>query len=152
MIDVKLNLDAPAGLLVHTYPTSKKLNGLVMSPEFHVRQTAEGRMVLGSDFGGTQPGNDPAATALEVLAKLPDLISGTSDLQMEYFTLGYRPTPADGFPAIGRIKNMDGLYVAVTHSGITLAPAIGAMGAEEILNDKKHPLLTPYHPDRLIAS
>ena len=150
-IDVKLKLDSPAGLLVHTHATAKKLNGLVMSPEFHVRQTNKGRMVLGSDFGGTQPGDDPAATAAAILAKLPDLISGTAGLEMEYFTLGYRPTPGDGFPAIGRPKNIDGLYVAVTHSGITLAPAIGAFGATEILDGARHELLADYHPDRLIA-
>ena len=148
-IDVKLNLDSPAGLLVHTHPTVKKLNGLVMSPEFHVRQTNKGRLVLGSDFGGTQPGDDPAATAAEILAKLPGLISGTAGLEMEYFTLGYRPTPGDGFPAIGRLKNIEGLYIAVTHSGITLAPAIGAFGAAEILDGVRHELLVLYHPDRL---
>jgi glycine/D-amino acid oxidase-like deaminating enzyme len=150
-IGIKLNLDSPAGLLVHTHPTSQKLNGLVMSPEFHVRQTNKGRLVLGSDFGGTQPGDDPAATAAKILAKLPGLISDTAGLEMEYFTMGYRPTPGDGFPAIGRPKNIDGLYVVVTHSGITLAPAVGAFGAAEILEGVRHQLLAFYHPNRLIA-
>jgi len=152
MIDIKLSLDAPAGLLVHTHPTTKRLNGLIMSPEFHVRQTHAGRLVLGSDFSGTQPGDDPVATAAEVLAKLPRLISGVADLAMEYLTVGHRPTPGDGFPAIGRPKNIDGLYVVVTHSGMTLAPAIGAFGAAEILDDERHELLTPYQLDRLIIS
>jgi glycine/D-amino acid oxidase-like deaminating enzyme len=150
-IDVELNVNSPAGLLVHTRPTAKILNGLVMSPEFHVRQTNKGRLVLGSDFGGTQPGDDPAKTAAEVLAKLPSLVAGTADLEMEYYTLGYRPTPADGFPAIGRLKDIDGLYVVVTHSGITLAPAIGAFVATEILDGVRHELLALYHPDRLIV-
>ena len=147
---VNLRVDGPAGLLVHTEPTFKMLNGLVMSPEFHVRQTAEGRLVLGSDFGGTQPGDDPAATAAQLLAMLPSFVLGAEKLKMEYFTLGYRPTPADGFPAVGRPRGIEGLYVAVMHSGITLAPAIGEFGATEILNDVRHELLRPYHPDRLM--
>ena len=150
-INIELGLDVPAGLLVHTQPTSKKLNGLIMSPEFHVRQTAQGRLVLGSDFGGTQPGEDPSKTAAQVLAKLPQLVSGTEDLEMEYYTVGYRPTPADGFPAMGRPRDVVGLYLAVMHSGITLAPAVGAFGADEILNDRRNDLLSPYHPDRLIS-
>ena len=135
---------------MHTEPTAKILNGLVMSPEFHVRQTAEGRLVLGSDFGGTQPGDDPAATAAKILAKLPNMVRRTENLKMEFYTMGYRPTPADGFPAIGRPRGIEGLYVAVTPSGITLAPAIGEFGAQEILNDVRHDLLRPYHPDRLM--
>ena len=149
-VELNLNIGGPAGLLVHTEPTSKKLNGLVMSPEFHVRQTSDGRLVLGSDFGGTQPGDDPATTAAQVLAKLPSVVRGTENLKMEFFTLGYRPTPADGFPVLGRPGGIEGLYVAVMHSGITLAPAVGALGANEILNDVRDDLLTPYHPDRVM--
>ena len=149
-VGVNLKVDGPAGLLVHTEPTSKMLNGLVMSPEFHVRQTAEGQLVLGSDFGGTRPGDDPAATAKEILAKLPSMVRGTENLKMEFYTLGYRPTPIDGFPVIGRPGGVDGLYVAITHSGITLAPAVGEFGAEEILKGVRHDLLRPYHPDRLM--
>ena len=37
------------------------------------------------------------------------------------------PTPADGFPAIGRPQGRQGLYTIVTHSGVTLAPALGLL-------------------------
>jgi glycine/D-amino acid oxidase-like deaminating enzyme len=149
-IDLQLDLTAPAGLLVHTHKTPKILNGLVMAPEIHVRQSAEGRLILGSDFAGTQPGTDPAGAAAIVLSKLHRLLNGVADLKMDFLTVGYRPTLADGFPAVGRPDDITGLYVAVTHSGITLAPAIGAMAADEILNDHRHHLLDPYHPDRLL--
>lgn len=43
-----------------------------------------------------------------------------------------RPIPHDGFPAIG-FANED-VYVAVSHSGITLGPLIGELAAYEILN------------------
>ena len=149
-LGVELKVDAPAGVLVHTHPTEKILNGLVMSPEFHVRQTAQGRLVLGSDFGGTKPGDDPAQVAAQVMAKLARLVRGAEELKMEFYTSGYRPTPADGFPFVGRPHGIEGLYVAVMHSGITLAPAVGAFGADEILYDMRDDLLRPYHPDRLI--
>ena len=83
-LGLSLKVDEPAGLLVHTEPTAKILNGLVMSPEFHVRQTAEGRLVLGSDFGGTQPDDDPAATAVQILKKLPSVVRGTENLKLEF--------------------------------------------------------------------
>jgi glycine/D-amino acid oxidase-like deaminating enzyme len=36
---------------------------------------------------------------------------------------------------------MDGLYIAVMHSGITLAPAVGLSTAREILDGGRDPLL-----------
>ncbi|TIT27457.1 MAG: FAD-binding oxidoreductase, partial [Mesorhizobium sp.] len=38
----------------------------------------------------------------------------------------------------------DGLYVAVMHSGITLAPAVGLFATREILAGERDPLLQPY--------
>ena len=148
-LGISLRMESPAGLLVHSKPTHKILNGLVMAPELHVRQTAEGRLVAGSDFGGTQPGDDPAATAAVLFKKVQVFLNGAEHLEMDFFTLGFRPTPADGMPAIGRPAGVDGLYVAVTHSGVTLAPIIGLLGASEILNDERDQLLKPFHPDRL---
>ena len=49
-----------AGLIVHSRPHGEKLlNGLVLAERLHMRQTAEGRIVAGSDFGGADPGMDP---------------------------------------------------------------------------------------------
>jgi glycine/D-amino acid oxidase-like deaminating enzyme len=151
-VGIKLKMEAPAGLLVHSKPAPKLLNGMVLAPELHVRQTSEGRLVAGSDFGGTQPGDDPAATAAVLFSKVKKFLRGAENLKMEFYTMGYRPTPADRWPAIGRPMQMEGLYVAVMHSGVTLAPAVGKFGADEILNEVRDPLLSSYHPDRLISS
>ncbi len=147
-LGVALNLEAPAGLLVHSKISSKFLNGLVMAPELHVRQTQEGRIVAGSDFGGTQQGDDPAATAAVLFKKVKNMLIGAEDLKMEFYSLGYRPTPLDGLPLIGRPSKIDGIYVALTHSGVTLAPALGLFCAVEIMHDQRDPLLLPFHVDR----
>ena len=53
---IVLNLDAPAGLIAHSTPAAKRLlSGLVLSPDFHVRQTREGRLIAGADFAGADP-------------------------------------------------------------------------------------------------
>ena len=109
-----------------------------------MRQTAEGRIVAGSDFGGADPGADPEATAHALFAKTKATLRGADDLTLEFHTLGYRPTPADGFPIIGRPDGRSGLYLAVMHSGITLAPAVGRFVAEELLTGHRDPLFGPY--------
>lgn len=45
-------------------------------------------------------------------------------------TTANRPISADGLPVVGFVEQ--GLYVAVTHSGITLAPIIGELASYEI--------------------
>lgn len=145
---VKLPLDTPPGLIVHSRPYRKLLNGLVLAERLHVRQTAEGRIIAGSDFSGTDPGEDPVAAAQDLLGEMKAMLNGAEGLELDFHTIGYRPTPADGFPILSRPHGLDGLYVAVSHSGITLAPAIGLFAAREILSGERDPLLAPYALDR----
>ena len=62
--------------------------------------------------------------------------------------VGVRPMPHDGRSIVGPVPGVDGLYVLATHSGVTLAPAIGAMLAEEIVGGTASPLLEGFRPDR----
>jgi glycine/D-amino acid oxidase-like deaminating enzyme len=145
---IPLKLNAPAGLLAHSKPAGELLRGLVMSEGLHVRQTAEGRLVAGTDFAGTDTLDNPARSAEGLMNGMRQLVAGAEGLELDFHTVGYRPTPADGYPAVGRPEAREGLYVAVSHSGITLAPAIGLFAAQEILGGQRDPLLSPYHPDR----
>jgi glycine/D-amino acid oxidase-like deaminating enzyme len=147
-IGVALKLKTPPGLLAHLKPSPPLLKGLIMTPGLHVRQTAEGRLVAGTDFAGADPMDKADELAAELLGKVRALVRGAEDVELDFHTVGYRPTPADGFPAVGRPDSREGLYVAVTHSGITLAPAIGLFGARELVDGERDPLLSPYHPSR----
>jgi glycine/D-amino acid oxidase-like deaminating enzyme len=70
---------------------------------------------------------------------------------MERVTLGLRPIPEDGLPAIGPAPGLEGLYLAVMHSGITLAPAVGRFAAMELLDGAEVELLAPFRPDRFVG-
>jgi glycine/D-amino acid oxidase-like deaminating enzyme len=141
---VSVPLVPSPGLLVHSRPHAPLLSGLVLSPALHMRQTVQGRIVSATDFGGNDPGPDPEGVAHQVFAKTKVMLRGAEGLSLEFHTVGWRPLPADRFPAIGRGKGVDGLYIAVMHSGITLAPAVGLFAAEELLRGRRDPLLAPY--------
>ncbi|TJV69609.1 MAG: FAD-binding oxidoreductase [Mesorhizobium sp.] len=145
---IELPLDTPPGLIVHSRPHRKLLNGLVHAERLHMRQTAEGRIIAGSDFAGGDPGENAEATARELFAVAKAALRGADDLELDFHTVGYRPTPADGFPIIGRAEGVGGLYIAVMHSGITLAPAVGLFATREILDGDRDPLLKPYGMER----
>lgn len=147
-VGVTLKLTTPPGLLTHSRPAGELLRGLIMAPGLHVRQTAEGRLVAGTDFAGADPMGRPDEMARELHAKVQAMVKGAWAVELDFHTIGYRPTPADGFSAIGRPRNREGLYAVVTHSGVTLAPALGLFAAGELLEGLRDPLLSPYHPDR----
>ncbi len=146
---VSLAVDAPPGLIAHSTISDRKLlNGLVMTPDFHVRQTREGRLIIGTDFAGGYPGGRDKEMATGLLDNVRTMVRGAEQLELDFLTVGYRPTPRDGYPAIGRLDGVDGLYVAVLHSGVTLAPVVGELAAWEIATDLRDADLAPYDPNR----
>ncbi|WP_395688805.1 NAD(P)/FAD-dependent oxidoreductase [Aestuariivirga sp.] len=147
-LGIMLRLTAPAGLLAHSRPAPRLLTGLVMTPGLHLRQTSSGRLVAGTDFTGNDPVDSAEALAEELQSKVEGMVKGAQGLGLDGFTIGYRPTPADGFSAIGRPQSRDGLYTIVTHSGVTLAPALGQFAAQEILTGMRDPLIAPFGPSR----
>lgn len=148
MAGVSIPVTTPSGMLVHSHPHAPLLSGLVLGPNLHMRQTADGRIVVGADFGGSDPGADADAAAQALFAEARAMLRAADGLAFDCHAVGYRPTPADGFPVVGRASGHDGLYLAVMHSGITLAAGVGRFVADEILGGRRDPLLAPYGPDR----
>lgn len=65
--------------------------------------------------------------------------------------IGFRPYPLDNRPICGHVAGVDGLYVIVTHSGVTLAPILGRHAAQEIMRGVQQPMLAPYRPQRYLG-
>ena len=59
------------------------------------------------------------------------------------------PMPLDGFPILGYTKTVPNLYIALMHSGVTLAPLVGEMATLEILDGTRVDWFNPYRLERL---
>lgn len=142
-VGVALPLRAPPGLLVRSRPVGRRvLRHLVYTNRGHMRQTADGRILGGSDFAGGDPGPDPGAAAREQFARIrASFEPGVGRLlELDTFTVGYRPTPEDGIPILGA-TGIRGLSVAVMHSGVTNAALVGELLTESILTGNEDPSL-----------
>ena len=60
--------------------------------------------------------------------------------------------PADGQSIVGRLPGAPGLYVAVTHSGVTLAAHLSRLIAAELTTGTPPADLAPYRPARFLPT
>jgi glycine/D-amino acid oxidase-like deaminating enzyme len=60
--------------------------------------------------------------------------------------------PADGQSIVGPLPGAPGLYVAVTHSGVTLAAHLSRLIAAELTTGTALADLAPYRPARFLTS
>ena len=83
-----------------------------------------------------------------ILSKIAAFVPSMKQSQFDHMTLGFRPMPTDNLPIVGPVPGVPGVSLCVTHSGVTLAAALGSYLANEVLTGHKEPLLAPYRPDR----
>jgi glycine/D-amino acid oxidase-like deaminating enzyme len=74
-IGLTLPISAPPALLAVTKPYPKLLNGLVMTPEMQLRQTADGRLAATAGFSDSDRRDDGAAAATGLLAAMKSLLA-----------------------------------------------------------------------------
>jgi glycine/D-amino acid oxidase-like deaminating enzyme len=87
-----------------------------------------------------------------ILAKIGRFLPGAEGAALDRLTLGFRPMPLDEFPVMGALPDLPDLHVAVTHSGVTLAPIVGRLTAEEVLNGSRAEIFAPYRPERFLRA
>jgi glycine/D-amino acid oxidase-like deaminating enzyme len=149
---IALPMDNKPGLIITTAPAAPVIRHCIMSPDIHFRQNPDGRFTLGEIFSGGFEGEDAKALADDLIERLRTRLPGSNDIRLETIKLGLRPVPADGLPVIGPVTTAPGLSLAVMHSGITLAPLVGQLVADEVLGGDPSPLLTDFRPARFTSS
>ena len=85
-----------------------------------------------------------------MLSRIARKLDLSAKLILNNIKIGTRPVPIDGFPVVGNIEGHRGVFVAVMHSGVTLAPLIGQLLASEMLKSLKSPLLETFRPSRFL--
>jgi glycine/D-amino acid oxidase-like deaminating enzyme len=107
---------------------------LVSGPDLEeVREAAPGELWVAAAYGGEAGQDDLVRAADAVLRRLTAAFDGAEDIRLLSVRVGARPMPADGLPVIGPMPGTAGVYIAVMHSGVTLAPAVGRLIAVEVV-------------------
>ncbi|WP_058973288.1 NAD(P)/FAD-dependent oxidoreductase [Type-D symbiont of Plautia stali] len=142
--------------LARTAPQPLSLSANLIAPQLNVRPDGGGRLLLQAleldDLADpAAPPSTQSAIAEQFRERYQSLFADAGELQIEKIVVGQRARPADGLPAMGYVTPQQRVYVAVTHSGITLSPLIGRLVAEELVQDHASDLLADFRPQRLMG-
>jgi glycine/D-amino acid oxidase-like deaminating enzyme len=141
------------GLLAQTRPLPPLTDKVVYlsggpGPAIFLRQRADGSVLLGErsqETAAADPGERHARALLAQAARFFPVLAG---VPVERWWLAWRAMPADRLPIVGPLPWLDSLYLAVSHSGVTLAPVLGRLVARELADGAPDGLLAPFRPGR----
>ena len=147
------------GLLLSTPPLAPDLLGrLIYGPpsnEVHILPEPDGGIKIGADDMDGMITDDQSAENLRrvgrlLLARAGRLLPVLAEVDIDECSLaiGVRAYPKDGHSIAGQMPDASGFYLVATHSGITLAPAIGQLMCEMIGTKRKPDLLAPFGLER----
>ena len=116
--------------------------------EIHVRQDIDGVLMIGEGSQESMALDDSQSHADDLLSRATHYMPALNGARAIPLPVGYRPLPMDDLPVVGFAKQAPSVYVALMHSGVTLAPLIGELAATEIASGAKMDVLEPYRLER----
>ena len=149
----EIPMDPSPGFLVITEPIDSAIAGTVyVTPEvgfsFFLRQLPDGRILIGEraqDHIAHDPTSKHANDLLGVAKRSFPHLSG---IGVDHFTVEWRPMPRDRMPIVGPLPGVPDAYIATAHSGVTIAPAVADLIAQELIDGGSKERLEPFRATR----
>lgn len=145
------------GVLGFTRPVATTLRRQFHAEDLDVRPDGAGRIMIHKisvdltvDGPRSLDPNGPEGAAL--LEAAMDYLPVLATTCIEAVRTTMRPIPGDGLTVAGPVRELQGYFMAVTHSGVTLAPYLGKAIAQEIVRGVEHADLAEFRPDRLLSA
>jgi glycine/D-amino acid oxidase-like deaminating enzyme len=151
--DLPLPLSPSRSVLAVTPPAPTRLGRVIHAPHCQLRPDGGGRVMVQADdvddaVTASSADTPPPELAAELVRRAAALLPGLAGMPPESARLGIRAMPADGHSVVGTQGRVEGYYVVVMHSGVTLAPFFGAVAAAEISGGTPDRRLATFRPDR----
>lgn len=152
-----LPMEPTVGMLVVTSAAPVRMRAVLNSPTINIRPDGGGRLRLQAiEFDDVTTPEMPTTplpeNAHRVLERAIGVMPGLAGTPLQAALVGVRPIPGDGYPTIGPVPGVDGLYLVCTHSGVTMGPLLGRIAAREIIHGDIDPRIATFRPERLVRS
>lgn len=132
---------------------TERIGPLLPLPASGLRQTREGTIMIGATQ--EEVGFDTSTTgtaAAQLSQKTIKLIPALSELTLVRQWAGLRVMTPDGHPIYAQSAAYPGAFVALCHSGVTLASVHATVIAEAVIAGELPPILAPFHHRRFHVS
>jgi glycine/D-amino acid oxidase-like deaminating enzyme len=144
------------GFLAFTPPVAVGLTRPFHAPDVDVRPDGAGRLMVRKDsiddaLAAADIKRPDCPEASAVMESAAEILPGLRGVKAEAVRTTVRPIPADGQSAVGPMPDLDGYYVVVTHSGVTLSPFLGQAVADEVIGGVERRELITFRPGRFLS-
>jgi glycine/D-amino acid oxidase-like deaminating enzyme len=131
--DLHIPLESSPAVLLRFRVQEQLVQHVLTCPDLEIRQAKDGLLLVAENLPiDGQAGLARLAENVEYLIRKNYLIAKT--VELESIEIGNRPYPVGEWPTVGFLSGASGLFVAVGHPGVILAPFIGRAASSEILD------------------
>ncbi|MCH7744871.1 MAG: FAD-binding oxidoreductase [Chloroflexi bacterium] len=157
MVGLNVPQEVSPGVVIRTDPRPRVIDNVSVLyappisadyPEIHMRQNADGTLMIGEGSQESLNRDDSQKHADDLLKRAIHFLPALDGAKAIPVPVGYRPMPTDGLPILGFTKAAPNLYIALMHSGVTLAPIVGEMSVLEIVDGARIEMLDSYRFER----
>ncbi len=141
-VGLDVGLEISPALLLRFMADRRFLHHILREPDFEVRQTPDNMVLIVKGYDKRLPDNGPDEMGARVRALMQERFQIPESLAFHRLQVGARPMFKDGTPRLGFAAAIDGLYMAVGHPGLILAPLMGRLAADEIITGQRASELT----------
>lgn len=143
---------APKPGLMTFFETPKRLiNSIIVNRDLMIRQLNAHVLITEMSPSLDHQGHNPTDLPAQLAKMIAEQFHSGDQIRHIESRAADRPIPKDGMPVIGRLPSISGLYLALTHSGVTLAPIVGRFAASEMLQGIEIDMLAPFRIQRFQA-
>lgn len=147
-LGITLPIKISPAILMRLHNNGRFVNRIVSNPYMELRSASDTLILAAEDYIDESMESNPQAIAQRTLENIKKHWEGTDQIKLANVMVGRRPIPQDGQPIIGRTRGIEGLYISVMHTGVTLAAIVGRLATSEICSDRDDVSLSIYRPER----
>ncbi len=138
---IDIGVETSPAILLRYACSRPVVSRILRGPRLEVRQARDDTLFVAKSYVDDQVESGPQAICQRTLAVMKDELDLPDDVRLTSAAVGNRPVFADGLPRLGLLPTVEGLYVAVGHPGVILAPLVGRLAAEEIVDGRRTGLI-----------
>lgn len=140
-LGLDIGLGSSPAVLLRYSASAPFLNRILCRPDLEIRQQSDNSLLVATGYPQGSGDDGLASIGQDMLDIMRRRLALPEGVELRQTEVGYRPVFGDGFPRLGFLPGLEGVYVAVAHPGVILAPLLGRLAMQELIEGQRSPLI-----------